>query len=345
MTNSPTLQALLWPFAVAYDGIVRARATLYRRGLFRTNRLEGTVISVGNLTVGGTGKTPMVLWLAERLAGEGHRPAILTRGYRGDAQGDAGGLPTSDEVALLRERLGARAQLGVGKDRYASGRTLERHGAKWFILDDGSQHLSLGRDADIVLIDATDPFGGGRLLPSGRLREPKTALGRADIVVITRSEHAPAVESVVRRFTQAPIFYARTQLEAVLRVPALLVPLPEGELTRVRFFAFCGIGNPAAFFDDLARWGVQVQGRRAFRDHHKYVAAETERLECDAALAGADAMICTEKDVFNLSDALPKSLPVYACRIGLGLCEPERFWQAVMDSVQRCRQRRQKVAA
>ncbi len=343
MTNSPALRALLWPFAVAYDGVVRVRASLYQRGLLRAQWLDGAVISVGNLTVGGTGKTPMVLWLAERLAYEGHRPAILTRGYRGDGQSDASGLPISDEVALLRERLDGRAQLGVGKDRYASGRVLERHGATWFILDDGFQHMALGRDADIVLVDATDPFGGGRLLPAGRLREPKAALARADVVVITRSEHAPAVESIVRRFTQAPIFYARTRLEAVLRLPALVVPLPEGELTRANFFAFCGIGNPAAFFDDLLRWGVHLKGQRAFRDHHRYVTAETERIESDALVAGADAMICTEKDVFNLRDALPTRLPVYACRIGLALGDPEGFWQAVMDTVQR--RRRQKAAA
>src|SRR5271170_3223203 len=205
---SRTLRTILLPLSVLYGGLARARAALYRRGVFRSRRLKGVVISVGNLTVGGTGKTPMVLWLAERLAAEGHRPAILTRGYRGAGQSDASGLPTSDEVALLRERLGARAQLGVGKDRYASGRTLERHGASWFILDDGFQHLALGRDADIVLIDATDPFGGGQLLPAGRLREPRTALARADVVVITRSEHAPALETVVGRFTDAPIFYA-----------------------------------------------------------------------------------------------------------------------------------------
>jgi tetraacyldisaccharide 4'-kinase len=342
--NSPTLRALLWPFAAAYEGVVRARASAYRRGLFHAHRLDGTVISVGNLTVGGTGKTPMVLWLAERLASEGHRAAILTRGYRGSAQGDASGLPVSDEVALLRERLDGRAQLGVGKDRYAVGQTLARHGAEWFVLDDGFQHLALARDADIVLIDATDPFGAGRLLPTGRLREPKTALARADVVVITRSEHAPAVEAVVGWFTKAPVFYARTHLDAVLRVPALQVPLPEGELTRTSFFAFCGIGNPSAFFDDLLRWGVHVKGRRAFRDHHRYTAAETERLERDAMVAGADAMICTEKDVFNLRHAIPKRLPVYACRIELGLREPELFWRAVMDAVQR-RPRRPKVAA
>jgi tetraacyldisaccharide 4'-kinase len=124
----------------------------------------------------------------------------------------------------------------------------------------------------------------------------------------------------------------------------LQVPLPEGELTRANFFAFCGIGNPSAFFDDLLRWGAHVKGRRAFRDHHRYTPAETERLERDAMVSGADAMICTEKDVFNLRHALPKRLPVYACRIGLGLREPELFWRAVMEAVQR-RQRRPRVAA
>jgi tetraacyldisaccharide 4'-kinase len=343
VSGSSALQSLLSPLALTYDGVVRLRAWLYERGLFRTRRLDGTVISVGNLTVGGTGKTPMVLWLAERLACEGHRPAILTRGYRGEAQGDQGGNPTSDEVALLRERLGARVQLGVGKDRYASGRTLERHGAKWFILDDGFQHLALARDVDIVLIDASDPFGGGRLLPAGRLREPRAALARADVVVITRADRAPAVESIVRRFTQAPIFYARTKLEAVLRLPALQVPLPDGALATAKFFAFCGIGNARAFFDDLTLWGVQVNDRRAFGDHHRYAAAEVERLERDAVRAGAEAMICTEKDVFNLRDVPFKNLPAYACRIGLAIHDPDGFWAAVMACAQQ--RHRQKAAA
>src|SRR5580700_9080048 len=163
---------LLWPLSVIYAIVSHLRAWCYARGIFRVRQLPGTVISVGNLTVGGTGKTPMVLWMAERLAREGHRPAILTRGYRGAAQADASGVPQSDEVALLQARLGAEAQLGVGKDRYRTGKTLERHGESWFILDDGFQHLKLSRDSNVVLLDASDPFGGGLLLPAGRLREP-----------------------------------------------------------------------------------------------------------------------------------------------------------------------------
>ena len=337
MTDSSAARTLLWPLAVAYDGIVRTRALLYRQGIYRTRRLSGAVISVGNLTVGGTGKTPMVLWIAERLASEGKRAAILTRGYRGSGQADARGIPQSDEVALLHERLGGRAQLGVGKNRYETGRTLERHGAEWFILDDGFQHLNLARDANIVMIDATNPFGGGRLLPAGRLREPKSALRRADVVVITRSDRTPAVEAVVRRSTAAPVFYARMQLESVLRVPALKVALPDRDFAEAKFFAFCGIGNPGAFFDDLRRWGAHVIGRRAFRDHHRYTAAEIAQVEREAVAAGADAMVCTEKDVFNLRDAIPAKLPVYACRIGLAISDTEGFWGAVLAAVERNR--------
>lgn len=337
MMDSPTLRLALWPLSVMYGLAARLRAGLYRGGILRRRRLGGTVLSVGNLTVGGTGKTPMVIWLAERLIADGQRPAILTRGYRGETASGGRGAPAADEVALLRLRLGARAQLGVGKDRYASGQTLERHGAKWFILDDGFQHLALERDAEIVLLDAGDPFGGGRLLPAGRLREPLSALARAGIVVITRSEHAPAVESMVRRYTRAPIYYAQTELQAVLRAPALAVEWPLPERSAVRVLAFCGIGNPRAFFDDLRRWGFAVAGERQFRDHHRYSSDEVAALERAAASAGAEAMICTEKDVFNLRDAAPGRLPLYACRIGLAVSDAEGFWNAVLSAAKRPR--------
>ena len=197
---------LLWPLSLLYSLIVRAKAWCYARGIFRKRKLPGTVISVGNLTVGGTGKTPMVLAIAERLAQEGKHAAILTRGYRGTADAGASGVPQSDEVALLRERLAGKVQLGVGADRYKSGMVLAKHGIDWFVLDDGFQHLKLSRDADVVLVDATDPFGGGMVLPAGRLREPLSALRRADIVVITRSVQAPspAIEAIIRRHTSSP---------------------------------------------------------------------------------------------------------------------------------------------
>jgi tetraacyldisaccharide 4'-kinase len=307
----------------------------YSRGIFKTRRLPGTVISVGNLTVGGTGKTPMVLWIAEHLAREGKETAILTRGYRGSPDASAQGLPQSDEVALLRERLSGKVQIGVGANRFKSGEVLARHGVDHFVLDDGFQHLKLARDADIVLVDAIDPFGGGMLLPAGRLREPVSAIRRADVVVITRSVQAPspAIEVVIRRHTQSPIFYATTRLESVLRVPQLAVELPPQDWRSARFMVFCAIGNPAAFHEDLHRWGFQVAGERSFPDHHLYTEREIAELEQAAANCGADALLCTEKDVWNLRHVLFAGIPAYCCRISLQM--PDEFRGAIEQAIQR----------
>jgi tetraacyldisaccharide 4'-kinase len=326
---------LLWPLSVLYSLAARGKAWCYDRGLFPVRRLPGKVISVGNLTVGGTGKTPMVLAIAERLAREGKQAAILTRGYKGTPDGQPGGVPQSDEVALLRERVAGKVKLGVGPDRYANGMTLSRHGIDCFILDDGFQHLRLARDANIALIDATDPFGGRMVLPAGRLREPVSALGRADLVVITRSVQAssPALEAVLRRHTNSPIFYASTHLENVLRVPRLDIPLPQQDWRKARFLAFCGIGNPAAFFNDLRQWGFQLVRERSFADHHAYTAEEAVELEKAASASSADALLCTEKDVWNLRNVQFRSLPVYCCRISFEL--PETFWAALSETVRR----------
>jgi len=278
----------------------------------------------------------MVLWIAERLAADSKNTAILTRGYRGTPPEDARGEPQSDEVALLRERLSGRVKIGVGANRYRNGAVLARHGTEYFVLDDGFQHLRLARDADIVLIDATDPFGAGMTLPAGRLREPISALGRADIVVITRSVQrpAPAIEAMVRRHTKSPIFYAATTLESVLRIPELAVGLPPEDWPRARFLAFCGIGNSAAFFDDLRRWGFQLAGERRFPDHHVYDGREVADLEFAAANCGADALLCTEKDVWNLRHAPFTALPVYCCRISLEL-PVEEFMGAIRHALSR----------
>ncbi len=327
----PGMRLLLRPFSFLYGLAVRTRVILYRGGVLRMRRLKGKVISVGNLTVGGTGKTPMVIWLAEKLIEQSVRPAILTRGYRGDEKEGV----AADEVALIKARLGGKVQLGVGKNRYESGRILGRHGAGWFVLDDGFQHLALERDANILLLDAIDAFGGGRLLPSGRLREPLSAIRRADIVVITRTDRAPALESIVRRYSQAPLFYAQTELESVLRAPRLDLEWLMQNRSSARVFAFCGIGNPRGFFDDLGRWGFQVVGERFFRDHHRYSEQDLLSLEKEARSKRADALICTEKDVFNLQVEKIGALPVYACRIRMQISKPEEFWKGVQLSIAR----------
>ena len=335
MSSSSGWLRALRPLSIPYALVVRAKAWCYTRGIFGTHRLPGLVISVGNLTVGGTGKTPTVLAIAERLADQGRKIAILTRGYRGAAADEAGrGEPQSDEVALLRNRLEGKVQLGIGANRYRAGLTLARHGINAFVLDDGFQHLKLARDLNIALIDATDPFGGGRVLPSGRLREPLSALKRADVIVITRSVQSPspAIEAVLRRYTSGPIFYAATRLQGVLRIPRLDVPLREEDWKKARFLAFCGIGNPAAFFDDLRQWGFQVAGERSFGDHHSYTQAEAADLEQAAAGCGADALLCTEKDVWNLRHVRFNALPVYCARISFEL--PAAFWDQLTRTIE-----------
>jgi tetraacyldisaccharide 4'-kinase len=327
------LQALLWPLTLPYGAATHLRARSYRTGLLRQRRLDGVVISVGNLTTGGTGKTPMVLWLAQHLLAEGKSTGILTRGYRGET--DAAGA-TSDEVRLLKARLGDRVQFGIGADRFARGRELAKRGVDWFVLDDGFQHLQLARDADIVLIDATNPFGGGHLLPAGRLRESRSALARADIVVITRSDHAPAIESMIRHESDAPIFYAAPHLESVRRFHGEYPGDESTECHSRKLFAFSGIGNPAIFLVDLREWGLDPLGYKIFPDHHRYTPQDMKAIAAEARAARADALICTEKDIFNLGVPLDK-VDLYYCRIFFHIAREAEFWAAITDAVRKSR--------
>jgi tetraacyldisaccharide 4'-kinase len=337
-TKPGRARLLLLPVSLVWDAVVRLRALTYRWGLRKPKRLPGVVISVGNLTAGGTGKTPMVIWLAERLREHlpenNKRIGILTRGYRGGTAG-ASGEPQSDEVAILRERLQHNVELGVGPNRYANGQILAKRGVEWFILDDGFQHMQLARDVNIVLIDATDPFGGGHLLPAGLLREPKSALGRADIVVITRSEQALGVETLVRRYSNAPIFYAVTELLDVLPVPGQPAMQLPNDLRAERVFAFCGVGNSAAFFNDLTRWGFNVTGSASFADHHRYSQEEALQVTEQAKKSGATALICTEKDLFNLRAIKFATIPVGFVRIAMRPTVPEDLLSAILSRVKK----------
>jgi tetraacyldisaccharide 4'-kinase len=341
-------ETLLWPVSVVYGIVVHVRGWFYRVGILRHERLDGVVISVGNLTVGGTGKTPMVLYLAERLLEEGKQVAVLTRGYRGflkrsgDQRVSAGAADstsqgTVDEPALLRNRIGshperlAQFRVAIGADRAASGRAARAAGFDWFLLDDGFQHFQLARDLDIVLIDSSNPFGGGRLLPSGRLREPKSGLSRADIIVITRSTHAPAIEAVVRRYCSAPIFYATLRLDGISRADEPGTVVAVDVWRPLRFFAYCGIGNPASFFGSLREWGVSVAGTARFPDHHIYSSGDRERIESDAKSAGADALLCTEKDFFNFGAAWRGALPVFYARVSIEMQNADAFWTAAEE--------------
>lgn len=334
---------LLWPASVLYGLGARARVWGYRRGWFSQRRLQKPVICVGNLTVGGTGKTPMVIWIAQRFAQQGKRVGILTRGYQGvrvRETGEGGGEASeigSDEARLMESRLPEEfVRIGVGADRLASGSQLEPW-ADYFLLDDGLQHLQLARDANVVLIDALEPFGGGHLLPAGNLREPRSALRRADVVVITRSQHSPAIEAVVRRYSQSPIFYASVKLETPKLYAGSTARGTGLPAAGWRFFAFCGIGNPRGFLADLHRAEIPVAGHFSFRDHHRYSAADMRYLEGTAREAGADALLCTEKDLFNLDDVAMPSIPLCFCAMEFEMNDAAGYWEAIESTLARRR--------
>jgi tetraacyldisaccharide 4'-kinase len=329
MNASPLLRKLLLPLSLLYGAAVRVRVWLYSRGWLKQKRLNATVISVGNLTVGGTGKTPMVIWLAEKFLADGKRVAILSRGYRG-ANG------TSDEIELMRFRLQDRVSFGVGKNRFAEGRRLEaKQPIDIFLLDDGFQHLQLARAVDILLVDTSRPLRNESLLPGGRLREPLSAIHRADLVVFTRVNDQLSVKRAIQEFPEFPIFPAATRLLRYRRLnDTQHTPASQAELPPQPIFVFCGIGNPDAFLADVDRWGNCIAGRAIYRDHHSYSAHDLLRLEAAAKSAGARALLTTEKDVQNLRDPTFFSLPLYSCEIEVKIADAEQFQKTLMRKLE-----------
>jgi tetraacyldisaccharide 4'-kinase len=320
--NLPLLLRLsLWPLSFLYGVYIRLRAWFYSQGWLKQRRLRGKVISVGNLTVGGTGKTPMVLWLADKFLAEGKRVAVLSRGYRG-----VGG--TSDEIELMKHRLQNRVTFGVGKDRFAEGcRIEEKQPIDIFLLDDGFQHLPLARDLDILMLDGSRKLKDQWLLPSGALREPVSACGRADILIVTRKMERPNIEAGDAH--KHSIFYAQTRLLGFRRHAGQGETQYLSEIGQGPFFAFCGTGNPRAFFDDLSRWHVPMAGQSIFRDHHRYNESDLRRLEKSAQGAGAIAFVTTEKDAQNLPGRESAALPVFVAVIDFVLSAESEFLAAL----------------
>ncbi len=334
----PALAALvvLWPLARIWSS---AGAWKRRRNLRRRRKLDVAVISVGNITMGGTGKTPFVLYLAECLRRAGRQPGILTRGYGRhsvDKQlilepgAQVKTAQTGDEPQIfLRSAL---APLGIGADRFETGRRLqERFGANVLILDDGFQHVRLDRQVDIVLIDALAPFGEGDVFPLGSLREPLDALGRADAFVISRGDSAPGtwdIERALRRYnTDAPVFRARVVPEHWVEA-ATGLQIPARELPITRAAAFCGLGNPKSFWTMLDQLGIEIADRIAFDDHHVYRASEMRRLARQFLAVKAEAALTTEKDAINFCEggvALMTPLPVYWLKIRVEIDRETEF--------------------
>lgn len=345
MIGSPLSRALLYAPAKLYELAVRTRIALYATNYLSEARLRAPVISVGNITLGGTGKTPLVAWLAGFLSDQGESVAVLSRGYKRESRGrievanaervlvDAA-MAGDEPILLARSCPGVRVI--VDSDRAAAGRWLEdRAEVSVFILDDGFQHLQLARNLNLALLDATDPTGGGRMVPFGRLREPLTGLRRADALIVTRADEPfdqPLVRDLAARYCRVgvPVFYAYHDLTRLHRLDR------EGEgapldFARRSVAIFAGTARPDRFCRDLEHFAMRVVYRRDFPDHHGYSAGEFERIVEEAKNAGAEAIVTTEKDAVKLpTEALRSSpLPVYAAQIEFR-CEDEAAFKGLV---------------
>lgn len=289
----------------------------YDFGWKATQRAGLPVVSVGNLTLGGTGKTPMVEWVARWYRQHDVRVAILSRGYGGE-----GGL--NDEGRVLEANLPDVPHL-QDRDRVALARIAhEELDAQLAVLDDGFQHRRLFRDLDIVLLDALDPFGLGRLFPRGLLREPASSLKRADVIILSRADLVPkdvrqAIRARAERASRGHPWVESRHAPLDL-VDAVGDTAPLANLSSRRIAAFCGIGNPEGFRRTLSSLGVDLDptgGLRAFPDHHAYNAADVASLARWARDRDAELVLTTQKDLVKLRDITIGGVPLRALRIGL----------------------------
>jgi tetraacyldisaccharide 4'-kinase len=355
---------ILTPLGALYSAVTRARLALYRRGLLHVQKINSPVISVGNITTGGTGKTPLVEWIARAGAEMGRRVSVLTRGYGRTNPGqrvlvsdgerilaDAG--EGGDEPRLLAEMLQGVASIISDADRAGAARWAEANlQSDLFILDDGFQHLRMARDLDLVAVDGMNPWGGGQLLPRGRLREPLKGLRRADSIIITRANQAEDVDTLRKQAERLsggrPVLLSRTRTRAIRPLGETITNSAEhGLLSHPSSYitqhfspepvaAFCAIGNPEAFFAHLQGDGHTVSYQRAFPDHHVYRQSDIDALSLEAKRQGALALLTTAKDAVKLR-FLRFDLPCYVLEIELEFDDEEKLWAMLREAIEKGR--------
>jgi tetraacyldisaccharide 4'-kinase len=348
-----SLATPLLGISVLYGGLAHLRRRLYALGTLKNRRLPCPVISVGNLTLGGTGKTPMVIHLAERILAMGYRPVILSRGYKGLAE--KRGAVVSDGRSLLCDARQAGDEpylmaallptvpVAVGRNRYRIGMdAVRRFHPDMVILDDGFQHLQLARDFNMLLLDARRPYGNGYIFPRGTLREPATSLHSADAVVLTRSGQNRGGEcsDLIRRVQPRPVFLSdhnsvvRLLLGAGQPIAGMTSgQRPDFDLKGKRVFAFTGLARNDAFFHALKGLGAGLQGTKGFDDHHAFTDGDLHRIAMDAERAGATCLVTTDKDFVRLPRGirLPLELIVMGVRMDFG--EQRKVWQTYIERV------------
>lgn len=342
--GQPVRHELQW-IAWGYGLVTRLRLWGYRQGLLSSTRLPCRVISVGNLTVGGTGKTPVVILLAQWLLAKGQRVAILSRGYKRTSTASyllvstgsqllAGPSEAGDEPFLIAQRC-PRAIVAVGADRVALGRwVLEQYPVDCIVLDDGFQHVALHRDVDLVLLDATDGAGLDALLPAGRLREPLTGLRRASASIITRAEVRQDVDAIRNRL-RAAVPAPLPTIEVAFR-PAFFVAIISGDEQPVEWgrkkkaWLVSGIGNSRSFRRSAESIGVEIVGESAFEDHHPYTPSEIEHIRRAMQTGESEIVLTTEKDGGKLAALLKPDDLWWMLRLGTEVVHGEEQLRALI---------------
>ncbi len=333
--NWRRLRPLLWPVAMLYWGVSWWRNLFYRVGFFITHQAAVPVVSIGNLSVGGTGKTPATIYVAGLVEDRGYRVGILSRGYRRESSGTllvaygkrnlASAAESADDPLLLARRLPG-VPVVVDEERFRGAAfMLQSCPVDVIILDDGFQHRGLERECDLVLLDATALKSAYHIFPYGSLRESVAGLRRADLVLWTRTELNSPPDALVDRLVE----YDVPQITSRMEAPALLQALGAGpdlmanELRERHIVAFCGVARPHTFYHALMELGLEPEEVRYFPDHHRYSATDLAQL---AALAPDEGwvLITTEKDAVKLPPDFTAFQRVYALRVELALDEAQR---------------------
>jgi len=329
ISPGPWLRALLFLPGTAYAALVRLRNALYDAGLLPVRRLPGPVIAFGNLTVGGTGKTPLTSYAAASLADSGYRVGVIGRGYRrrggrapllvSDGRSLLVDAPRSGDEAYLVARDNPSVAVAVGADRVGAASLLMKAGtAEVFLLDDAFQHRGVWRDLNLLVVDGRDPWGNGRMLPFGPLREPVSAVTRADAIVVTRGDGScpNALGSILeQRNPGAPVFHARLAARRFVRADG--EPVDLAALKGLAAYAFSGIARPERFEEELDGLGVRRAGTRRFPDHHPYRPRDLEALGAEARRCGAEVLVTTEKDLVRIAAPPDGGPALFALALGI----------------------------
>lgn len=342
--------AILSPFSWLYGKITNARSRLYQKDVFESFDLGVKTISVGNITVGGTGKTPLVEYIAKILLEKGETVCILTRGYGRDnpkervlvSDGErilADVKDAGDEPFDLANKLQGKAIIVADAKRAEAGKwAKEEFGVTVFILDDGFQHLRVKRNLDIVLLDATNPFGNGKLLPAGILRESLKSLQRADAVVITRANLVENITEIKEKVLQinpdCKIFISKNQFQRLINLKEFLTTNPQNPISKIQnlnSLAFCALGNPDNFYNQLRSEKFNLIVTKSFPDHHVYTQSEIRNLEKEAIEKGAEVLLTTAKDAVKLTH-LKFNLPCFVMENGLTFEDESAFISLICNS-------------